>query len=65
MQAFDAKGKSLFDNVEERRRVDSSYGELDGMVKHVLFATLHALADAMKTKIILSAWSLLGLRPIE
>ena len=52
MQAFDAKGESLFDNVEERRRVDSSYGELDGMVKHIdsLFAALHALADAVKTK---------------
>ena len=52
MQAFDAKGKSLFDNVEERRRVDSSYGELDGMVKHVdsLSAAHHALANTVKTK---------------
>ena len=55
MQAFGAKGESLFDNVEERRHLDSSYGDLDGMVKHVdsLSATLHALVDAMKTKSIL------------
>jgi len=52
LQAFGAKGESLFDNVEERRRLDSSYRALDGMVKHAdsLSATLRALVDAMKTK---------------
>ena len=52
MQAFGAEGECLFDVVKEWRRLDSGYGELDGKVKHVdsLFAALHALADAMKTK---------------
>ena len=52
MQAFGAEGECLFDDVEEWCRLDSSYGELDGKVKHVdsLFATLHALADTVKTK---------------
>ena len=52
LQAFDAKGESLFDDVEEWRRVVFGFGELDRMVKHAnsLFAALRALADAMKTK---------------
>ena len=45
----------MFDDVEERHCLDSGYGELDGMVKHAdsLSATLHALADDVKTKSIL------------
>ena len=52
MQAFDAEGKGLFDDVEERRHLVSSYQELDGMTKQVdsLSSMLRALANAMKTK---------------
>ena len=52
MQAFGAEGESLFDDVEEQRHLDSGYGELDGMVKHVdsLSAAHHALANTVKTK---------------
>ena len=52
LQAFDAEGKILFDDVEERCRLDFNYGELDGMVKHVdsLSAAHHALANTVKTK---------------
>jgi hypothetical protein len=34
LQAFDAEGESLFDDVEERCHLVSDFGELDGMVKH-------------------------------
>jgi putative NADH-flavin reductase len=52
LQAFDAKGESLFDDVEEQCRLISSFGELDRMEKHAdsLSAMLRALADAVKTK---------------
>jgi hypothetical protein len=60
LQAFDAEGESLFDDVEEQCRLISSFGELDGMEKHAdsLSATLRALADAVKTKSILVGDSL-------
>ena len=52
MQAFDAKGENLFDDVEEWSHVVFGFGELDRMVKHAnsLSTTLRALADTMKTK---------------
>ena len=52
LQSFNAKGESLFDDVEERHHLVFGFGELDGMAKHVdsLSTTLCALANAMKTK---------------
>ena len=42
LQAFDAEGESLFNDVEERRRLVYGFGELDGMAKHTdsLFTAL-------------------------
>jgi hypothetical protein len=59
-QAFNVDGESLFYDVEERRRLISSFGELDRMAKHAdsLSAVLRALADAVKTKIISTGDSL-------
>jgi hypothetical protein len=34
LQAFDAEGESLFDDLEERHHLNSSYRELDGMTRH-------------------------------
>jgi hypothetical protein len=52
LQAFDAGGESLFDDIEERCHFASGFGELDGMAKHAdsLSAALQALADTVKTK---------------
>ena len=60
LQAFGAERKSLFDDVEEWRRLVFSYEELDGMMKQAdsLSSMLRALADAMKTKSISVADSL-------
>ena len=60
LQAFSTKGESLFDDVEERCCLDSSYGEFDMMTKHIdSFSTmLWVLSDAMKTKSILVGDSL-------
>ena len=60
LQAFSVEGKSLFDDVEQRRCLVSSFGELDRMVKHMdsLSIVLLALADAMKTKSVLVGDSL-------
>ena len=35
LQAFDAEGESLFDDVKERHHLVSGFGELDGIAKHV------------------------------
>ena len=42
----------MFDDVVERRYLNFSYGELDGMVKHAnsLSAAHHVLANTVKTK---------------
>ena len=60
MQAFNTKGESLFDDVEERSHLISGFEELDRMAKHVdsLSAMLRGLADAMKTKSISAVESL-------
>ena len=34
LQALDTEGESLFDDVEERCRLVSGFGELDVMAKH-------------------------------
>ena len=34
LQAFDAEGESLLDDVEERRHLVSRFGELEEMAKH-------------------------------
>ena len=35
LQAFNAGGESLFDDLEERCHLNSSYRELAGMTRHV------------------------------
>ena len=52
MQAFNAEGGSLFNDVEERCRLLFSFRELDEMAKHVdsLSIVLQALANVVKTK---------------
>jgi hypothetical protein len=35
LQACNAEGKSLFDDVKEQHFLVSDFGELDGMAKHV------------------------------
>jgi hypothetical protein len=42
LQAFDAEGESLFDDVKEQHRLVFGFEELDGMAKHTnnLSATL-------------------------
>jgi hypothetical protein len=60
LQAFDAKGEILFDDVEERHHLVSNYEELDEMTKQAdnLSSVLRALADAVKTKSISAGDSL-------
>ena len=41
MQAFDAEGESLFDDVEERHRLIFDFGELDGMANKWTVCPLH------------------------
>jgi hypothetical protein len=52
LQAFNAEGESLFDDVEEQHHLVFGFRELNGMAKQAgsLSAALQALADAMKTK---------------
>ena len=60
LQAFGIEGESLFDDVEERRRLFSGFEELDGMAKHAdsLSTALRALTDAVKAKSISAGDSL-------
>ena len=49
LQAFDAEGESLFDDLEERCHLNSSYRELAGMTRHVddLSVVLRALCRVL------------------
>ena len=60
MQAFDAEGESLFDDVKERCRLIFGFEEMDEMAKHAnsLFTMLRALADTVKSKSIMAGDSL-------